>query len=190
MWSTGSVSARTNVAGCKCQCVTHTSLRESSWATTVHCFISASQHRGVFLGNRYIEQDMEKSILTFYLTSAIVPWGLTWSWSSAMQSIKLCGTNTPSGFWHHSLPLRKSPSQTLMLPLLKMRVLRWAQDSSTSPAPGHVFVTLYSSFASSLFNIYDFPGPHQKKKSSCFLPPWLYAVNFLLQLAPFPVSHH
>lgn len=156
------------MAGHKCQRVTHTSLRESSWATTVHCSGSSSHHRQVFQGNLYIEQDMEKIILSFHLTSAIVPWRPTPSWGSAVQSITPRGTNIHSGFWHHSLPLRKSPSQTLMLPLLKMRVLRKAQDSSTSPAPGHVFVTPYSGFAS-LFCIDDFPGPHQKRKvaASC-----------------------
>lgn len=185
MWSTGHASARTNVAGHKCQCVTHTSLRDS-WATTVHCSVSSSHHREVFQGNLYIEQDMEKNILSFYLTSAIVLWGLTCSWSSAMQSIMPRGINSHSGFWHHSLPLGMNPSQTPMLPLLKMRVLRRAQDSSTSPAPGHVFMTPYSAFASSLFYIYDFPGPHQKIKvaTSCLSDciQWISSCSYLHSL--------
>ena len=34
------------------------------------------------------------------------------------------------------------------------------------------------------------PRPSAKKKSSCFMPLWLHAVNFLLQLALCPVLHH
>lgn len=123
---------------------------------------------------------------SFYLTSAIVLWGLTCSWSSAMQSIMPRGINSHSGFWHHSLPLGMNPSQTPMLPLLKMRVLRRAQDSSTSPAPGHVFMTPYSAFASSLFYIYDFPGPHQKIKvaTSCLSDciQWISSCSYLHSL--------
>lgn len=34
------------------------------------------------------------------------------------------------------------------------------------------------------------PRPSAKKKSSCFMPLWLHAVNFILQLALCPVLHH
>lgn len=85
------------------------SLRESSWATTVHCSVSSSHHREVFHGNIYIEQDMDKIILSFYLKNATVPWGLTCSWSSAMQSITPHETNT-----HSSLSLSTSEEESLL----------------------------------------------------------------------------
>lgn len=133
---------------------------------------------------------MEKIILNFHLTTAIVPWGTSCGWSSAMQNITPRGTNTLPGFRHRSQPRRKSHSQGMLcsptLPLLKARAFRWAQDSSTSSAPGDASVSASSGFASSLFSLSDFPGPQQKRKVAalclCDFTQWISSCTWLCAL--------
>lgn len=179
MWSTGSASARTNVVGHKCQCVTHTSFRESFWAT--QCVVLLLPHiTGKFsMEISTLNTTWKKLFLVFvwqvplcpeaWLATGALPckashhveqilaFGVTlylWGRVPPRLSCSSCSRWESSG--RLGTPAQALPQDMCLWPhILALPLL--CSASMTSQA--------------------------LTKKGSCFLPLWLYTVDFLLQLA-------